>query len=168
MLNGNLYLPILRGQWERGRDWDTFTEKDSRIVCLDGATGDEVWNTHRPTDAITESFDAYTSAIPYTYKGRDTVVVQGGDYVTTHDAETGDELWRHGYNPKIEKFWRLIPSPIVAGDVIIGQIPRGKGAFGVIPGESARTAYEDSLWTCLLYTSPSPRDATLSRMPSSA
>ena len=26
----------------------------------------------------------------------------------------------------------------------------------------------DSLHTCLLYTSPSPRDATLSRMPSSA
>ena len=25
-----------------------------------------------------------------------------------------------------------------------------------------------SIWTCLLYTSPSPRDATLSRMPSSA
>ena len=24
------------------------------------------------------------------------------------------------------------------------------------------------LWSCLLYTSPSPRDATLSRMPSSA
>jgi len=26
----------------------------------------------------------------------------------------------------------------------------------------------DSIWNCLLYTSPSPRDATLSRMPSSA
>ena len=26
----------------------------------------------------------------------------------------------------------------------------------------------DELWRCLLYTSPSPRDATLSRMPSSA
>ena len=26
----------------------------------------------------------------------------------------------------------------------------------------------DLSWTCLLYTSPSPRDATLSRMPSSA
>ena len=25
-----------------------------------------------------------------------------------------------------------------------------------------------NVWTCLLYTSPSPRDATLSRMPSSA
>ena len=27
---------------------------------------------------------------------------------------------------------------------------------------------DDEYWTCLLYTSPSPRDATLSRMPSSA
>ena len=26
----------------------------------------------------------------------------------------------------------------------------------------------DTIWNCLLYTSPSPRDATLSRMPSSA
>ena len=28
--------------------------------------------------------------------------------------------------------------------------------------------FEDDLYICLLYTSPSPRDATLSRMPSSA
>ena len=28
--------------------------------------------------------------------------------------------------------------------------------------------YLEQLYTCLLYTSPSPRDATLSRMPSSA
>ena len=27
---------------------------------------------------------------------------------------------------------------------------------------------EEDSWICLLYTSPSPRDATLSRMPSSA
>ena len=34
---------------------------------------------------------------------------------------------------------------------------------------SAHTAaHIDLLYTCLLYTSPSPRDATLSRMPSSA
>ena len=30
------------------------------------------------------------------------------------------------------------------------------------------TMYAERPWTCLLYTSPSPRDATLSRMPSSA
>ena len=34
-----------------------------------------------------------------------------------------------------------------------------------------RVGFGDNLfrdWSCLLYTSPSPRDATLSRMPSSA
>ena len=31
-----------------------------------------------------------------------------------------------------------------------------------------KTSPSQQLWTCLLYTSPSPRDATLSRMPSSA
>ena len=29
-------------------------------------------------------------------------------------------------------------------------------------------AADDELWACLLYTSPSPRDGLLSRMPSSA
>ena len=35
-------------------------------------------------------------------------------------------------------------------------------------GEIAKTLSARDLWDCLLYTSPSPRDATLSRMPSSA
>ena len=34
--------------------------------------------------------------------------------------------------------------------------------------EEATESIRDSLGICLLYTSPSPRDATLSRMPSSA
>ena len=34
--------------------------------------------------------------------------------------------------------------------------------------EEMTTMSEDDILTCLLYTSPSPRDATLSRMPSSA
>ena len=33
---------------------------------------------------------------------------------------------------------------------------------------SGKNAWNDFFNTCLLYTSPSPRDATLSRMPSSA
>ena len=38
------------------------------------------------------------------------------------------------------------------------------------PGQLAVDVYEsaEKLFVCLLYTSPSPRDATLSRMPSSA
>ena len=33
---------------------------------------------------------------------------------------------------------------------------------------AASTGDAEQAWNCLLYTSPSPRDATLSRMPSSA
>ena len=43
----------------------------------------------------------------------------------------------------------------------------GQRVFGAIGAIAAIAAL--TLWgTCLLYTSPSPRDATLSRMPSSA
>ena len=41
-----------------------------------------------------------------------------------------------------------------------GVFPYRRGAYA--------TMYAAKPWTCLLYTSPSPRDATLSRMPSSA
>ena len=44
--------------------------------------------------------------------------------------------------------------------------------FGQQPGDLIRNRYNNAACTltctCLLYTSPSPRDATLSRMPSSA
>ena len=46
---------------------------------------------------------------------------------------------------------------------------RNSTGAGLIPGVGVITATSDAgLVTCLLYTSPSPRDATLSRMPSSA
>ena len=40
--------------------------------------------------------------------------------------------------------------------------------FGLSDDEAADILSEAKLKNCLLYTSPSPRDATLSRMPSSA
>ena len=56
-----------------------------------------------------------------------------------------------------------------AQGVLGGMQSLGAGIMAPIAGwlyetQGQRTAY----WTCLLYTSPSPRDATLSRMPSSA
>ena len=40
--------------------------------------------------------------------------------------------------------------------------------YGKYSDDKPRQEYLDWLVSCLLYTSPSPRDATLSRMPSSA
>ena len=59
---------------------------------------------------------------------------------------------------------RLPELPNAKGSVPIPGIP---GIPGIaIPGDDA--SLEASAESCLLYTSPSPRDATLSRMPSSA
>ena len=73
----------------------------------------------------------------------------------------------------------------VQNKVLIGRSARGRGAGGD-PEKGEQAAYESEkslkgeiedcdlafitagLGGCLLYTSPSPRDATLSRMPSSA
>ena len=49
---------------------------------------------------------------------------------------------------------------------------RASGAVDVLKNavvvDTLDEAVSDCVYTCLLYTSPSPRDATLSRMPSSA
>ena len=52
---------------------------------------------------------------------------------------------------------------IVREDTAIGLLFVGMLALGIVIVSRAR-----AFTTCLLYTSPSPRDATLSRMPSSA
>ena len=45
----------------------------------------------------------------------------------------------------------------------------GGGQMGSqIAALAAMAGYTTNIYDCLLYTSPSPRDATLSRMPSSA
>ena len=42
------------------------------------------------------------------------------------------------------------------------------GPMRDMPRETAHGIYLNGWWRCLLYTSPSPRDRTRSRMPSSA
>ena len=61
------------------------------------------------------------------------------------------------------------------GYSVAGPAPSVERAFKILDREPVKAALldvhlgnENSIPICLLYTSPSPRDATLSRMPSSA
>ena len=56
---------------------------------------------------------------------------------------------------------RISQSELDVMDVLWTESPLGAS-------EVATHLAESKDWNCLLYTSPSPRDATLSRMPSSA
>lgn len=146
LLDNRLYIPVLHGQWHSGGSQDTFTDKDSYVLCLDASTGDVVWKKHRPSDANGESFDSYASAVPCLHGGHPAIVVQGGDYVTCHDALTGTELLRQEHNPPKGSNWRLIPSPVIADELIIAVQPRGGDIFAIRPGEDRDLAYEDSFW----------------------
>jgi hypothetical protein len=110
LYNGKLIIEVLHGN---------NTDDPSYVVALDGPTGEEVWRRERPTDAERESPDAYTTPILYSEADRQYFVINGGDYVTGHDAETGDELWRAaGLNPRGAGNFRIIASPVVADGII--------------------------------------------------
>jgi len=111
LYDGKLIIPVLHGMT---------TDDPSYVVALSAATGEPVWRVERPTDAVSESPDAYTTPTLVSVDGKHQVVVTGGDYVTGHDPATGKELWRSGgLNPRRDRAYRIISSPLVVGDIII-------------------------------------------------
>ena len=68
------------------------------------------------------------------------------------------------------RFVTINPAIQLGIDNKVGSLESGKDADFVIWNGDPLSMYSicEQTWICLLYTSPSPRDATLSRMPSSA
>lgn len=108
--DGKLIIEVLHGMK---------TDDPSYIVAFDGATGKELWRQERPTDALAESPDAYTTPALLQHEGKTQVVITGGDYVTGHDPETGKEVWRAaGLNPQKNRNYRIVASPSVVDGMI--------------------------------------------------
>jgi outer membrane protein assembly factor BamB len=107
---GALYVQVLHGMK---------TEDPSYVMRIDGQTGKTTWKTERPTKAIRESPDAYTTPVLLRAGNRTEIVVSGGDIVTAYDPASGKELWRSdGLNPENHPFHRIVASPLVLGDVV--------------------------------------------------
>jgi outer membrane protein assembly factor BamB len=101
------------------------TDDPSYLVAIDGATGKNVWRIERPTDAVRESPDAYTTPMVLRVGGQTQIVVLGGDYVTGHDPATGEEIWRGGgLNPSKQGNYRTIASPLIEGGLIYVSAPQ--------------------------------------------
>lgn len=106
----SLYIQVLHGMK---------TDDPSYVMAVDKHTGKNRWRVERPTDALLESPDAYTTPTLLNLGGVLQLVVSGGDYVTGHDLETGRELWRAGgLNPGKGQWYRIVASPTVWGDLI--------------------------------------------------
>jgi len=95
------------------------TDEPSYVLRLNKATGKTVWRMERPTDAVSESPDSYTTPALLRHGSTTEIVITGGDYVTGHDPATGRELWRAGgMNPDQNPFYRIIASPVVFEGVV--------------------------------------------------
>ena len=89
------------------------------MLRIDRDTGETVWRVERPTKALRESPDSYTTPALLEYDGTTEIVITGGDAVTGYDPETGAELWRaDGLNPRRNRAYRIVASPVVMGDMI--------------------------------------------------
>lgn len=105
-----LYVEVLHGMK---------TRDPSYLLRIDKRTGKTVWRVERPTEAVRESPDAYTTPALLRYGDKTEIVVSGGDCVTGHDPATGKELWRaNGFNPQKDPAYRVIASPVVFNDVV--------------------------------------------------
>lgn len=107
---GTLYVQVLHGMR---------TDDPSYVVAIDVTSGKNRWRVERPTDAVMESPDSYTTPAVLRYDGKTEIVITGGDYVTGHDPATGEELWRAGgLNPQKRPFYRIVASPVVMDGMI--------------------------------------------------
>lgn len=125
LYDGALYVQVLHGMK---------TDEPSYVLRLDPATGKTLWRAERPTSAIRESPDSYTT--PAAFPGREgwELVVTGGDCVTGHDPATGKELWRaNGLNPDNNPAYRIVASPVVVGELVVAPT-RVKPLLALRPG----------------------------------
>ena len=135
---GDLFVQVLHGMK---------TDDPSYILRIDGKTGKTEWRVERPTNAIRESPDSYTTPALLQQGKTTEIVITGGDVVTGHDPASGKELWRmDGLNPKNNPFNRIIASPLVVGDIIIAPT-RERPMLAIKAGGRGDVTNTHKLWS---------------------
>lgn len=134
LYDGRLFLQILqrdRPVGPRGKPG-----AQSFLLALNPDTGTELWRQERPTAAIMESREAFSTPIPHEQGGRKELLIAGGDFVTGHDPATGKELWRWGTWNDAHRAasWRLVPSPVAGGDVVLVCAPKRQPVYAARAG----------------------------------
>ena len=136
---GKLYIQVLQRDevfdfqgFKKGTEGKDMT---SYILALDPATGKDLWKQLRPTPAMVESLESFSSPVFCTHGGKRVMLISGGDTLTLHDAASGKEYARlttwnkagEGYN----KFFRLVPSPVVGDGIALVCAPKNSPVFAM-------------------------------------
>ncbi|MCK5643637.1 MAG: alpha/beta hydrolase fold domain-containing protein, partial [Gammaproteobacteria bacterium] len=100
-----------------------------------------IWRHIRPSKALRESREAFSTPIPFSAGGVTRLLVAGGDALTSHDLDTGKELWRWGqWNPNRIPHWRLVPSPVTGEGLILVCPPKNTPVYAIRPPTDAGKA----------------------------
>ncbi len=135
LYEGLLYLQVLQRDVPVNGRGRTDGPIGSFLLAMDPATGETKWKKDRPSDAVQESKEAFSTPIPILHEGRPELVISGGDCLTGHDPSTGEELWRWGtYNPEAIGHWRLVPSPVYGSGTLLVCGPKGAPVYGIAAG----------------------------------
>jgi outer membrane protein assembly factor BamB len=119
----------------------------SYLGALDKKTGRKAWMTERPFDTVGENGDTYSSPFVVDLDGIETIVTWGGDHLTGHDAKTGKQIWFcGGFNPKTERVWRTIASPVHANGVAVVVYGRQDWVAGIKMGGKGDITEKAWLW----------------------
>ncbi|MEO7157951.1 MAG: PQQ-binding-like beta-propeller repeat protein [Vicinamibacterales bacterium] len=139
LLRGDaLYVQVLHGMK---------TDDPPYLLKIDKATGKTIWRVERPTPAIRESPDAYTTPAWVDANGRAELVITGGDVVSGHDPATGKEFWRADVlNPDRNSAYRIVASPTIVNGLIIAPT-RVNPIVAIRPGGNGDVATSHVAWT---------------------
>ena len=148
LYDGRLYMQVLqRDEPARGRGRKD-QPNESYLLALDPNTGKELFRHVRPSQAVQESREAFTTPLPIQIQGRDELVLIGGDDLTGHDPLTGRELWRWGtWNPERIPHWRHVPSPVIGAGILLVCAPKGDPIYAIKAGGSGQLTEDAIAWT---------------------
>lgn len=147
LYGGKLYMQVLqRNEPVQGRG-KPGGPIDSYLLAIDPKNGKTLWRQVRPSEAVSESLEAFTTPVPYEYQGRKEILIAGGDCISGQDPETGREIWRWAtWNPTKIGHWRLVPSPVAGAGVALACAPKGSPIYAVKAGLKGTLSDSDLAW----------------------
>lgn len=148
LFEGTLYLQVLqRDVPVSGRGFSDRVN-ESYLLAMDPKTGATRWRSVRPSKAVAEALEAFSTPVPTTRDGRTELLIVGGDALTGHDPADGRELWRwETYNPRRVGHWRLVPSPVVGDGIVAVCAPKGDPVYGIRAGGATVHGQEAVAWS---------------------
>ena len=124
---------------------------ESWLAAFNKKSGKLHWKTARNFETPVEGDNAYTTPILIEHRGKEALLVWGGQHLTAHDAADGTLLWSSGdFNPESKPNWPAVASPVVAGETAVvacGRADRGQPLlYGIKLGGSGDVTATHRLW----------------------